>query len=98
MITHIVLLKYKAGLSPEDIKASCELMRSMQHIPVVKNVWVNEAIASEKAVYQSVMRVEFENEADHAAYLEHPKARAMFKKHDEEYLTSVADLAVITYK
>ena len=81
MISHIVLFRAKASLSDSDRRALIEaLEHAVSGIPSIKRTTIGRRILLNRPGYESQMAehyeyaaiLEFQNEADLRAYLDHP--------------------------
>ena len=81
MISHLVLFRPKASLSPADRRALIDaLQHAVSGIPSIKRTTIGKRILLNRSGYETQMAehyeysaiLEFDNEADLRAYLDHP--------------------------
>lgn len=81
MISHVVLFRPKASLSQEDRRALIDALRcAVSGIPSIKRTTIGKRILLDRSGYETQMAehyeysaiLEFDNESDLRAYLEHP--------------------------
>jgi hypothetical protein len=81
MISHVVLFRPKASLSPQDRRALVDaLQRAVSGIPSIKRTTIGKRILLDRSGYETQMAehyeylaiLEFEDEADLRTYLAHP--------------------------
>ena len=81
MISHVVLFRPKASLSQENRRALIDaLQRAVSGIPSIRRTTIGKRILLDRSGYETQMAehydysaiLEFDNEADLRAYLDHP--------------------------
>jgi hypothetical protein len=81
MISHVVLFRAKASLSPAERRAlATALERAVSGIPSIKRTTIGRRILLNRPGYETQMAehyeysaiLEFDNETDLRAYLDHP--------------------------
>ena len=82
-VIHVVSLKWKADSTPAQQQAALDGVKTMAgQIPGIKNIWIRSTKTqggTQEAPYKASFAIEFESEAAHKAYADHP-ARAEWLK------------------
>ena len=82
-VMHVVSLKWKADSTPAARQAALDGVQAMaSKVPGIKNIWIKSTMTqggTSDAPYTASFAIEFENEAAHKAYADHP-ARAEWLK------------------
>lgn len=82
-VIHVVSLRWKADATPAQQQAALDGVKTMAgKIPGIKNIWIKSTKTqggTQEAPYKASFAIEFENEAAHKAYADHP-ARAEWLK------------------
>ena len=78
MIKHIVMMKFKPEVSQEQQDEFAKtLTGSLGQVPGVKNLIIGQALDVEgKPPYSAALLIDFDDEAQLKAYLEHPAHKA----------------------
>lgn len=84
MIKHIVMVNFKPELSSEQAtEAIKKMLEALSQIPGVKNLTAGQGIGVIKPPpYATVMLIDFDDEAQLKAYLEHPTHKAVVAQLD----------------
>jgi hypothetical protein len=94
MIKHVVMLKFKPGVSQEQqVELASTSMAILSQIPGVKNITAGQASDIEgEPLFDGALFADFDDEDSFKAYLEHPVHKAA-----EAHLPSVcSDIKVLT--
>ena len=79
MIKHIVMAKFKPEVTQEQqVEAMGKMREASAQIPSVKNFIIGPALDLEgKPAYSGVMLIDFDDETQLKAYLDHPVHKAV---------------------